>query len=125
MRFSTGLCSFPQVYESFPQVYKSFPQGNSYKPLQILQLLLNLWKTITTNSSYTLYYHEQPVENYFSTGRSSIILTDARSSYLSPRSHHNTRSRGLSSVSECVGNLIIPWKHLTNKLCCVIINSLR
>ncbi len=129
MRFSTGLCSFPQDNEEFstgfPQFYKSFPQGKSYKPLQTLQLLINLWKTITTNSSDTLYYHEQPVENYFSTGRSSIILTDTRSYYLSPRSHHSTRSLGLSSVSKCVGNLIIPWKHLTNKQCCLIINRLR
>ena len=117
--FSTGI---PQSYEvfhrfvivfhrttkSFPQVYKSFPQGKSYKPLQTLQLLINLWKTLITNSSDTVYYHEQPVENYFSTGRSSIILTDTRSYYLSPRSHYSTRSRGLSSVSKCVGNLIIP-----------------
>ena len=71
--FSTGIpqsyqsfpqvCdSFPQDDRSFPQVYKSFPQGKSYKPLQTLQLLINLWKTLITNSSDTVYYHEQPVE---------------------------------------------------------------
>lgn len=54
--------SFPQDDRSFPQVYESFPQGKSYKPLQTLQLLINLWKTLITNSSDTLYYHEQPVE---------------------------------------------------------------
>ena len=54
--------SFPQDDRSFPQFYKSFPQGKSYKPLQTLQLIINLWKTLITNSSDTLYYHEQPVE---------------------------------------------------------------
>lgn len=38
---------FPQVItNSFPQVLNSFPQDESYKPLQTLRIIINLWKTI-------------------------------------------------------------------------------
>ena len=37
---------FPQFLISFPQVLNSFPQDESYKPLQTLQIVINLWKTL-------------------------------------------------------------------------------
>jgi hypothetical protein len=42
--------SFPQDITNLWKKYESFPQGNSYKPLQILRIIINLWKTICGKS---------------------------------------------------------------------------
>ena len=51
---------FHRLIQSFPQVYNSFPQGKTYKPLQTLKILINLWKTIDelTGGTFDLYNHE-------------------------------------------------------------------
>jgi hypothetical protein len=42
--------SFPQVITNLWKKSYSFPQDDSYKPLQTLQILINLWKTIYEKS---------------------------------------------------------------------------
>ena len=76
---------FPQFLISFPQVLNSFPQDESYKPLQILQIVINLWKTIcgklTTSPIENCCLL---VENYFSTGTKSHNNFEFLSRYAVP-----------------------------------------
>jgi len=70
--------TFPQVLNSFPQVLNSFPQDESYKPLQTLRVLINLWKTIMWKTNDLPYRKLLPlVENYFSTGIITIIISSS------------------------------------------------